>query len=593
MASLSSFNSISAASTRSLTSTHSSSEKKTQISVVSKPKHVSLKAIECRANKDRDHDNQEKNETSSLIDRRNMLLGLGGLYGATSTAGFGADRMAMAAPIAPPDLSKCGPANLPDGALPVNCCPPPNTEIIDFQVPSQTTPLRIRPAAHLVDEAYIEKYNRAYELMRALPDDDPRSFKQQANVHCAYCDGAYDQAGFPNLDIQVHGSWLFFPFHRYYLYFHEKILGSLIDDPTFALPFWNWDSPAGMGMPSMYAQPGSSLYDELRDAVHQPPYLLDLNYNTVDLNLPARQVYNRNLTTMYRQMVSGARTATLFLGSPYRAGDVAQPAGGTLENVPHGPVHIWTGDRTQPNFENMGNFYSAARDPIFFAHHSNCDRMWTVWKSLGGNRRDFTDPDFLNAAFLFYNEKKQLVRVTIKDCLKQENLRYQYQDVEIPWLQTRPRIPTARNVNKINIAKKKSGGGTEFPIILDKTVRVLVKRPKKKSRSKKEKEDKEEILVISGIELDKSALVKFDVFINDEDEVGPESSEFVGSFTNVPHRHGKKGKKIKTGLKLGITDILEDLDAENDDDVLVTIIPRDSGRGKEVVTIEGIEIQFD
>ncbi|MCL7023329.1 hypothetical protein MKW94_008038 [Papaver nudicaule] len=593
MASLSSLNSISTASTRSPSASHgSSSQKKTQISVVRNPKQTHLRVIQCRANKDPDH---EKETSSSIVDRRNMLLGLGGLYGAT-TAGFvTADgRMAMAAPVAPPDLSKCGPANLPGGATPVNCCPPPNTTIIDFQVPSETTPLRTRQAAHLVDQAYIAKYNEAYRLMKALPDEDPRSFKQQANIHCAYCDGAYDQAltGFPKMEIQVHGSWLFFPFHRYYLYFHEKILGSLIGDPTFALPFWNWDSPDGMRMPSMYAKPGTSLYNEFRDAAHQPPNLLDFAYNGVDANLPAEQLYRNNLTTVYRQMVSGGKTSRLFLGNPYRAGAPPNPGGGTLENSPHGPVHIWCGDRRQTNLENMGHFYSAARDPIFFAHHSNCDRMWTVWKSLGGNRKDFTDPDFLNAGFLFYDEKKQLVRVTVKDCLKQTNLRYQYQDVEIPWLQTRPRAPRARNVEQ-QIAKKRSVGTTQFPIILDKTVQVLVKRPKTKARSKKSKQEKEEILVIKGIELKRSAIVKFDVFINDEDEVGPESTEFVGSFNNVPHNHGKKDQSFKTSLKLGITDILEEMDAEDDDEVLVTIIPRDSGRGNEVVTIEDIVIEFD
>ncbi|MCL7034626.1 hypothetical protein MKW94_000647 [Papaver nudicaule] len=143
---------------------------------------------------------------------------------------------------------------------------------------------------------------------------------------------------------------------------------------------------------------------------------------------------------------------------------------------------------------------------------------------------------------------------------------------------------------------KRSVGATEFPITLDnKKVQVLVKRPNTKARSKEEKEEKEEILVINGIELDCDAAVKFDVLINDEDEVGPESSEFAGTFTNVPHRiHGShEDKKIKTCMKLGITDILEDLEAEDDDDVLVTIIPRGSGSGKEVVTIESIEIEFD
>ncbi|KAI3908241.1 hypothetical protein MKX01_027263 [Papaver californicum] len=593
MASLSSLHSISTASSKSLSSCPSSSRKMTQISVIRKLKCNHPRVIQCRTNKvDHDQDNHE-NETTScgFIDRRNMLLGLGGLYGATS-AGFGEDRMAVAAPIPPPDISNCGRANIPVGVAPADCCPPPNTNIVDFKKPSSSTPLRIRPAAHLVDEAYIAKYNKAYELMRALPDDDPRSFYRQANVHCAYCVDAFDQslAGFPGLDIQIHSCWLFFPFHRYYLYFHEKILGSLIGDPTFALPFWNWDSPAGMKMPSMYVNPGSALYDPLRDAQHLPPTLVDLNYNFVESDLPAPQLIITNLITMYRQMVSGGKTPTLFLGSPYRAGDPPYPGAGTIELVPHDTIHIWTGDKTQPNLEDMGDFYSAARDPIFFAHHANIDRMWTIWKSLGGNRKDFTDPDFLNAAFLFYDEKKQLVRVTVKDCLEPENLRFKYQDVEIPWLQMKPKARTLQN----KIAKKTAVGKTEYPITLDKTVQVLVKRPIIKKRSKKEKEDKEEMLIISGIELDRGAPVKFDVYIIDDDKVGPESSEYAGCFTNVPHAHGDhKGKKIKTYLKLGINDILEDLDAEDDDEILVTLVPKYSGGVKKVVTIDGMEIQYD
>ena len=67
---------------------------------------------------------------------------------------------------------------------------------------------------------------------------------QQADVHCAFCNGAYYSAQAPGSLFfpQVHFSYLFFPWHRYYLYFHESILGSLIDDPAFALPYWNWDN---------------------------------------------------------------------------------------------------------------------------------------------------------------------------------------------------------------------------------------------------------------------------------------------------------------------------------------------------------------
>ncbi|KAF6163126.1 hypothetical protein GIB67_024990 [Kingdonia uniflora] len=550
-----------------------------------------LRNVVCSAkNGDQDGSTSSSNG-EKLVDRRNVLLGLGGLYGVAGLSATGTDQLAFGAPIAPPDFTKCGPADLPAGAKPVNCCPPTDLKIIDFKLPSHSTPLTVRPAAHLVDDEYIAKYKKAYELMKALPGDDPRSFTQQANIHCAYCDGAYDQVGFPDLQIQVHNSWLFFPFHRYYLYFHEKILGSLIGDPTFGLPFWNWDAPAGMRMPPYFANPKSALYDTLRDAKHQPPTLIDLLYTTTDPTNTDQQRIDSNLSIMYRQLVSNGKTAQLFMGSPYRAGDKSDPGAGSLENYPHGPVHLWTGDRTQPNGENMGNFYSAARDPIFYSHHSNVDRMWTVWKELGGKRKDFTDPNWLNSGFLFYDQNSQLVKVKVKDCINQKNLRYVYQEVEIPWVKSRP-SPRAREVKKpikdlVEKVKKKIKG--EFPKTLDKTITVIVPRPKK-SRSKKEKDDEEEILVIKDIELDRDTVVKFDVFINDEDEatLNPQKSEFAGSFVNVPHKHGKK-KKLRTDLKLGITDLLEELDAEDDDDVVVTIVPR---QGTETVTIGGIKIVF-
>ncbi|KAL3519695.1 hypothetical protein ACH5RR_017844 [Cinchona calisaya] len=534
--------------------------------------------------------NSEQHQNAS---RRNMLIGLGGLYGAANLA---ADPFAFAAPIAGPDISKCGPADLPSGATPTNCCPPPAASIVDFKLPSPSNTLRVRPATQLVDNAYLAKFNKAVQLMKALPDTDPRSFKQQANVHCAYCDGAYDQLGFPNLELQVHASWLFLPFHRCYLYFYERILGKLIGDPNFAMPFWNWDAQGGMHLPDIYADSTSPLYDTLRDAKHQPPTMIDLDYNGVDSNISDSQQLSQNLTIMYRQIVSNARTPQLFFGNPYRAGDEPDPGPGSLENIPHGPVHVWTGDRTQPNFEDMGNFYSAARDPIFYAHHSNIDRMWGIWKTIGGRRQDITDTDWLNASFLFYDENAQMVRIRVRDVLDTTKLGYTYQAVEVPWLNSRPtpRIAkVARKIKKLvaaNAADHGHSGNGIFPAKLDKIVKVMVKRPNKK-RSKKEKDEKEEILVIEKIEVDRDTFAKFDVYINDEDQPKstPENTEFAGSFVNVPHKH-KHGKKIKTHLNLSLTEILEDLNAEDDEHVLVTLVPR---VGCDAVTIGGIKIILD
>ncbi|CAI8591183.1 unnamed protein product [Vicia faba] len=575
------------------------SQKHNRSSKHGKPKR---QLITCSGNNSNQKNPKEEQALPNIVGhRRNVLIGLGGLYGTFSSNPF-----ALASPISPPDLSTCGPPDLPSHVTPpnINCCPPKSTKIIDFKIPSKQ-PLRVRQAAHLVNDEYLAKYKKAVELMKALPSNDPRSFTQQANIHCAYCDGAYSQVGFPNLDLQVHNSWLFFPFHRWYLYFYERILGSLINDPTFALPFWNYDAPDGMQIPSIYTDSASPLYDKLRNASHQPPTLIDLNFCDNDIDVDGNELISNNLTIMYRQVFCNGKTSKLFLGNPYRAGDVEPEGAGSIENVPHGPVHTWTGDNTQPNTEDMGSFYSAGRDPIFFCHHSNVDRLWSIWKTLGGKRKDFNDKDWLESGFLFYDENKNLVRVKVKDCLDSKKLGYVYQDVPIPCLKAKP-VPQRTKVQRMveveinddnlgesstnfQVRQQSSRKYVKFPLVLNNKVSAIVKRPKK-SRSKKEKEEEEEVLVIDGIEFDKNIAIKFDVLINDEDDkvIGPGNTEFAGSFVNVPHSsHGHKKKKIKTCLRLGLTDLLEDLDVEGDDNVVVTLVPK---CGKGLVKIKNIKI---
>ncbi|GAB4826922.1 hypothetical protein Ancab_033801 [Ancistrocladus abbreviatus] len=543
---------------------------------------------------------KEESPSLSKLDRRDVLIGLGGLCGAGSLV-VPNNPLAIAAPVSAPEVTKCGKAELPANASGLNCCPPATTKVGVFKPPPPSNAgLRVRPAAHLVDDQYLEKYKKALSLMKALPASDPRNFMQQANVHCAYCDGAYHQVGFPDLDLQVHNSWLFFPFHRYYLYFYEKILGKLIDDPTFAIPYWNWDSPAGMQMPAVFTGSDSVFYDPHRDPAHQPPTVIDLNYAGEDIDATDDERVSSNLSLMYRQMVSNAKNARLFLGSPYRAGDNPDPGAGSIENLPHGPVHIWSGDRSQPNLEDMGNFYSAARDPLFYAHHANIDRVWSIWKTLGGKRNDPTDPDWLNTEFIFYDENANLVRVKVQDCLDTTNLGYVYQDVDLPWLNSRPTSKKSKVKSLFSRPKSAHAAPTstqtaptvDFPKALTSVIRTEVARPKK-GRSKKEKEEEEEVLVI-GVELERDVFVKFDVFVNDEEDDpkhGPVRTEFAGSFVNVihKHKHGKNNKKMKTKLRLGITDLLEDLGADDDESVVVTLVPR---QGSDVVVITDVKIVF-
>ncbi|MCI25348.1 polyphenol oxidase, partial [Trifolium medium] len=181
-----------------------------------------------------------------------------------------------------------------------------------------------------------------------------------------------------------------------------------------------------MQIPSIFTNPNSSLYDPYRDPRHQPPATIDLEYDRAQGDLPnyiprcAEEQIKLNLYTMHRTMYRNGNTNTLFHGGPFRGGDIPpdskedqSKSSGSIERSPHNIVHVWCGDPNQLDRKDMGHFYSSGRDPLFYALHGNVDRMWSIWKTLGGKRRDPTDRDWLESAFVFYDENKNLVKVKV------------------------------------------------------------------------------------------------------------------------------------------------------------------------------------
>ncbi|KAK4364840.1 hypothetical protein RND71_016198 [Anisodus tanguticus] len=568
----------------------------TNSSLVAKPSQLFLQGrrnqsfkVSCNANNSGEHDKNLEG-----VDRRNVLLGLGGLYGAANLA-----PLATAAPIPAPDLKSCSRATITDGPeVPYSCCPsiPEDLDKVPYYKFPSMTKLRIRPPAHAVDEEYIAKYNLATSRMRELDKDpkDPRGFKQQANVHCAYCNGAYKIDG---KELQVHESWLFFPFHRWYLYFYERILGSLIDDPTFALPYWNWDHPKGMRLPPMFDVPGSSIYDARRNPHVRYGTIIDLGSYGDETKTTELQTMTNNLTHMYRQMITNAPCPLLFFGKPYRLGTAPKPGAGTIENIPHTPVHIWTGtvlgsklENGDTSFgENMGNFYSAGLDPVFYCHHGNVDRMWNEWKQIGGKRRDLTDKDWLNSEFFFYDENRNPWRVRVRDCLDSKKMGYDYAPMPTPWRNFKPKIKTT--TGKVNTGSLPSASKV-FPLTkLDRAISFSINRPTS-SRTQQEKREQEELLTFRNIHYDDSKNIRFDVFLNVDKTVNADElnkTEFAGSHTNLPHVHGNPNRPV-SNFDLAITELLEDNGLEDEDTIAVTVVPK---KGGELISIGCVEIKLE
>ena len=77
----------------------------------------------------------------------------------------------------------------------------------------------------------------------------------------------------------------------------------------------------------------------------------------------------------------------------------------------------------------------APLDPAFFLHHTNVDRLWTMWTKAGGRRANPGDPAWCERRFVFLETKKfKLVDYRIADLLATEksegHYRYDRNDIE-------------------------------------------------------------------------------------------------------------------------------------------------------------------
>ncbi|KAL0905892.1 hypothetical protein M5K25_024340 [Dendrobium thyrsiflorum] len=451
----------------------------------------------------------------------------------------------------------------------LKCCPDwSSKKIVNFKLQPQSSPLRVRRPAHALDAEAAQKYERATALMRALPDNHPWNFVQQANIHCAYCSGNLRQLGL-NISLEIHGSWHFFTWHRAYLYFYERILGKLLNDPSFALPFWNWDDPSGMSIPAIYRDNSSSLSNPTRYPIGLK--FIDLGgcegNNTVE-SLPMQR--QCNLQLMHRQFIAGFNSSSLFYGSPYRAGDNSFPGGGAIESLPHSPVHLFTSS-------DMSILTRAAQDPIFFAHHANIDRLWAIWESIPGNGSKVfnNDKDFLEASFLFWDENKQLVRIMVRDVIDTAKLGYVYEQVPLQWMNLRTVVEEVGSEGVAMAMGEDDGGKGEvrFPLVLSSQVSVNVGR---KVGAKGEK------LVVSDIELDGRDHVWFKVYVG---RVGGGRVE-AGCFIHMERRANER-INMATKLQIGITQFIEEIGADGDVWVVVTLVPKVGGNK---VTVGGVSI---
>jgi hypothetical protein len=193
----------------------------------------------------------------------------------------------------------------------------------------------------------------AYRKIGALPATTAQNLAilstwvGQAWIHNYACgDG-------PNGD--VHATSGFLPWHRAFLYFHEKLLQQI--KPDFMLPVWDWDNST-----------------DIPEAYEGWVHLQGFTSGGI-CTLPRDKVLVK-IDTCYLQSWLLSATPAQFLG-PATAGTPGDAYGG-----PHQLIH-----------GNLGPFMKnpryAALDPIFYAHHANMDRFYSAWWNYYKDRPDF------------------------------------------------------------------------------------------------------------------------------------------------------------------------------------------------------------
>lgn len=241
-----------------------------------------------------------------------------------------------------------------------------------------------RQNAFKMRAADIRKYRRAVEGIKAISAqniDDERGYFYFAGIH-----------GLPVPTWCAHGSILFLPWHRAYLYFVELALQERADDPELGIPWWDWlsDEAHEDGLPAAFSDPEDDTNSLFRSEVNLHPRYIDL----IRTNPRLRS----SLDLSDSQTPKTLRDPRNPIGLPYATPpDFVQPPSTSedwfnvddviddpnfnsfsqrLENV-HGGVHGWVGG-------SMFSVPTAAFDPIFWSHHSMIDNLWAVWQERHG-----------------------------------------------------------------------------------------------------------------------------------------------------------------------------------------------------------------
>jgi tyrosinase len=445
-------------------------------------------------------------------------------------------------------------------------------------------------------------YARAVAEMQRRPLNDPTSWRYQAAIH-DYVAGedpleepddrlpsSADQERFWGQC--QHFSWYFLPWHRMYLSMFEQIVAATVrqlsgpDD--WALPYWNYNDTTN---PNALRVPPAFRVETLPDGSANP---LRVGVRSARANRGLEVTTARAVDLAgcleERSFVSGPMGGAPGFGGPRtgfkhrrtRREDVV----GDLESVPHGTVHNVVGGW-------MGAFNTAGLDPLFWLHHCNVDRVWSVWLGMERNppNANPTDATWLTQQpFEFHDATGKVVRMTCSQVIDTTAppLSYKYEDVSSQPVFVRESIPEGSEKSEMEeFSIPEMVGATEQAVTLEgeaTSTSLSVRRPTGPAADRLESfpaAPRRVFLNIENVTSDGLPEV-YAVYVNLPRGADPSANEelFAGVLpmfgvaeaTDAARDHAGSG----LNYSLEITKVVQTLEARNEwnpDELHVTFVP--------------------
>jgi len=334
-------------------------------------------------------------------------------------------------------------------------------------------------------------YARAVTAMQGRAVTDPTSWRYQAAIH-EHTAGNDPMAAagetLPSKSEQnsfwtqcQHNSWFFFPFHRAYLLYFERIVADTIRQlggpSDWALPYWNYSDQSNEK--ALYLPPAfraAALPDGSPNPLrlYTPPGGVPTDIPrspNANLDAPVANATDVDLSCLLKpRFTSSSVGGQVGLGGPGTWFNHSNGHLGACESRPHGTMHVAVGG-TGPNAGWMSNFTTAGLDPIFWLHHCNIDRLWEVWLRRSPANTNPAASAWRSVFTMYFHDfDRKPVAVTSGQLTDTAAplLGYRYEDVSDPY----------EGVVTVTAAPEESipemVGATSAPVTLS-TIRVTVK----------------------------------------------------------------------------------------------------------------------